>query len=205
MALSPWKVLTRLSCDEIASMLAGFDISVASNSSFVNAFADEPAVRNYHQWRLAIVKAVDRNELTPCSDWEVGSGLNIKPSSYVEASPDQIIIALNMEANFEQKEVYRWLKSRDVSDDEIPEPLRFIPSIGEEKETQPNSDEPPSALAAIGALLNLLKDCEKPTYNQAKIEECITERFPKVHGLSESQLQKLFAKANKELDSRKSG
>lgn len=199
MALSPWQVLSRLSCDEIASLLAGFDFAVESNSTFVNAFADEPAIRKYHEWRLAIVRAVERNELTPCSDWKISPGIDLKPNSYAAVAPDPRLIALHMEATFEREEVYRWLKSQGVSENDLPEELRVIAVVEEAKEYEPE-EASSSVLATIAALLDLLINPEVDEkgspmcirYDQSRIIKVIGEKNRGVLGLSESTLQKLF-------------
>lgn len=201
MALSPWQAIAQLSCDEIASALAGFDISVERNRGFVIPFADEISVREYDEWRRAIVIAVERGELQSVSGWEVIPDLEHLDDHENKRNP--VFVALGMEATFKRDEVYRWLKSFGASDDEIPEVLRTKPSGDEVKKGQSDPDEPPSAMATIGALVQLLMMSKKPVYNQAKIASEIEKEFAGVRGLSASQLEKLFAAANKELDGRR--
>jgi hypothetical protein len=201
MSLSPWQAMTQLSCDEIASALAGFNLSVERNRDLVIPFADEAAVREYNEWRRAIALAVERGELHTASGWEAMP--NLEQADDHEAKQNPVLIALNMEATFERDEVYRWLKSFEASDDEIPEALRIKPSYDAANRRQSNYDEQPSALATIGALIELLMDSKRPSYNQARLTDDLAEKFSDVRGFSASQMQKLFAAANKELENRR--
>lgn len=105
------------------------------------------------------------------------------------------------ERRLHRADVLQWLRKKGVVDGDIPPELwpaggvpspqpRGAPSKAEE-------EGQPSKLLAIAALLELLTSDEKLRYNQSNIATTIEEKNKNVHGLSKSNLEKLFAAANK--------
>jgi hypothetical protein len=60
----------------------------------------------------------------------------------------------------------------------------------------PTGKVKPSQYLTIAALLDLVLKPGRPVYDQADVIEEILDRFPAIRGLSESNLQKIFADSN---------
>ncbi|WP_070981090.1 hypothetical protein [Kushneria phosphatilytica] len=60
MALSPWHVASRMSSEDVAALLAGFDISLAETGDV------HDHEKEFEEWRRVITDAARDGELSPC-------------------------------------------------------------------------------------------------------------------------------------------
>lgn len=138
MALSPWHVASRISWEDISSLLAGINIPLA-RAGFVDPDAEEEA----KHWMEVIFEAASRGELAPVavevreevvqpdpdeSDYRVigHRWQSCDPSNLIWTFGYHLEDALRL--TFERQEVYRWLKASGIADDDIPEALRVMPA-----------------------------------------------------------------------------
>ncbi|QOR40105.1 hypothetical protein HNO52_17455 [Billgrantia diversa] len=146
MALSPWHVSPRLSFDDVAALLAGFDISLAKTEN-----VHDHEIKEYEEWCRVIIHAAKDGELAPIQV-EIYTE-DAVPDPQIEGNlvlgfdwvpcidekwrcfPDQAI-----RMNLERGEVYRWLKSKGAADEDIPEALRMMPKAESQEIKQPEAD-----------------------------------------------------------------
>lgn len=133
MALSPWHVASRLSFDDVAALLADFDIPQAKTGNVY-----DHQIKEYEEWCLVIIRAAKDGEIKP---WRVEIYTeDVVPDPELEGNlvtgmdwvtcrdeswrwrPDN-----HIRMTLERPEVYRWLKASGIADDDIPEALRVMP------------------------------------------------------------------------------
>jgi len=135
MALSPWHVASRLSFDDVAALLAGFDISLAKTGN-----VHDHEIKEYEEWCRVIVRAAKHGDLKP---WIVevleeevvedpaSEGYFINSVEWQYRAVDDASWQWHDENKIrlvlERQEVYRWLKASGVADNDIPEALRVMP------------------------------------------------------------------------------
>ncbi|RUR27312.1 hypothetical protein ELY33_15540 [Vreelandella andesensis] len=147
MALSPWHVAARLSFDDVAALLTGFDISLAKTG---NIFDHE--IKEYKEWCRVIICAAKDGYLTPYHvevlhkefqqdlypttvDEETGDEeflLSVTDTWWVDWRhgdvPWQTNANEDIRITIERQEVCRWLRASGIKDDDIPEALRVMPA-----------------------------------------------------------------------------
>lgn len=227
MAMTPWHTQHAYSLEQAACLLAGEDPTAYELSGWelpeVIAWKwklEEASARLYeHEVLVHKVGIFEIQETVPAqlsvsipSQWEApridlasclwahgfeirpgaGRGIRSKDGQTIR-EPDDGGDSSEILFMITRRELQRWLRHSGFADRDMPEALQLS---AEEEVVAPAGEELPSSLVTIAALLDLLKDASRPRYNQAGIIQAIGERH-QTRGLSESQLQKLFAAANK--------
>ncbi|MDY7114822.1 hypothetical protein RAN53_00540 [Halomonas sp. SSL-5] len=137
MALSPWHVASRMSCEEVAALLGGYDITAAKAG-----YIREHHLHELNEWSRVIVEAAQAGEIEPWSIYELApdpeGGEEVNNAGQLclgcawqwrqkEDIGWQMASDDDLKLTFERPEVYRWLKASGVADDDIPEALRVMP------------------------------------------------------------------------------
>lgn len=137
MALSPWHVASRLSCEEVAALLGGYDITAAKAG-----YIREHQLHEMNEWARVIVEAAQAGEIEPWSIIELApdpkggddrnnAGVPTLGCSWQWRQKEDIGWKMASEDDlklaFERPEVYRWLRASGIADDDIPEALRVMP------------------------------------------------------------------------------
>ncbi|MGJ7460445.1 hypothetical protein ACR80S_04905 [Halomonas sp. MA07-2] len=192
MALTPWHVASRLSCDDVASLLTGFDISAARAG-----LIGDHEIQEYRAWNRVIVEASQRGELAPLAVEVLEEEAEPDPVEremtikryWAPCDPENMIWTFGYDADavrltFERAEVYRWLKASGIADDDIPEALRVMPkpqapTASQDKPLHPRRRQ--TYLTLIEALALKALDGEIPAepYKAAATLQSILEQ----HGL----------------------
>ena len=175
MALSPWHVASRLSGEEVAALLGGYDIAHTKTGDLPQYQLEE-----LNEWLRVIVEAAKAGEIEPWSIYE----LTPDPDGFVEIDnlqryrPDfswqcrqradlewKKASDVDLKLIFERQEVYRWLLARGIPRGDIPEALRVMPA-----DSQPQSEELnprrestyQSIIAALLAMQYSAEDLKEP-------------------------------------------
>lgn len=201
MALSPFRLRTRISCIELSSLLAGTDEGGIDHSGRPSAKKEE--------WRRTIIDAAKNGSLKPC-DVEVHGILDGAPpvlddESYIYAvgwdscSPDEddwkSYSDNELRLTFKRTEIYSWLKASGIEDGKIPEELHVQL---EAEQPSPKDDLHPKrratyqrVIAALIALQYGEREIAKPfQLAEEMINDCQSQdiKFP----ASRSTLGELF-------------
>ncbi|MGM0824595.1 MAG: hypothetical protein ACQEUY_07740 [Pseudomonadota bacterium] len=187
MTLSIDRVTTRMSFTEAAAILsgqrlAGVDLGYQLSDELI-------------KWRRRIADAVVLGEMPGC----IQDG-NKPPSEGYE-----FLFSDGPWGNVEKHDLVDWLVVQGFYEEEIPNEILNFPGARRGmplSKSGPEKQEKPSHLLTIAALVELLIKSEKPGYNQSRIIDSIAgdPRNKDLIGLSESNLNKLFSKANKALE-----
>ena len=170
MAISPDQVSESLTVQRIAQLLTCHNDPDCS----------DPAMVHGDKWMEAINEAIEAEKLQPVE----GKGERTKVNNLWKDT-----------RKLSRENVLAWLRSKGATDKAIPPGLRQYGDDATKAE-----GEKPSYLLTIAALVELLKESERPN-NQTRISISIADdpRNKGVTGLSKSNLDKLFADANREL------
>lgn len=159
MALTPWHVASRISCDDAASLLAGFDISAAKAG-----LIGDHEIEEYKEWHKVLMHAAKLEKIKPCfvGVWRDG---RLEPPDD-DALSWQHLYDHVLSLSFEREEIYRWLKESGVSDEDVPEALRVIPKpkqAGGDNELHPKKETTyQRIIAALIALQYGHREVEQP-------------------------------------------
>ncbi|MGM0703353.1 MAG: hypothetical protein ACQEUG_13250 [Pseudomonadota bacterium] len=172
MALSPWHVAPWLKVDEVAKLLSGLDMSLTSMESVC-----DHEIKEFEEWRRIIVEAAKDGNLTP-DMVEVYKEDPLDKLRYSDPIPPEMnwhpcfdeswrkYLTNCIKFSLKREEVYRWLKSAGIADDDIPEALRVMPrkrQAGEADGLHPSRIKTyQSVIAALVALQYGNKEIAKP-------------------------------------------
>lgn len=176
MALSPQHVARRLSFDDVSYLLAGLDPAMAEGGYYHRC-----DLENVPYWQRVMVEAIIVGELEP----DEGGALLF--------TSEQKLIILNNDSDwtmggydpkrhevcawFPRLNVIRWLKSRGIAGEDIPEALRAMPvtkKVLDDDDLNPRREVTyQRIIAALLAIQYGMKDLENPyRLSDAVLDDC---------------------------------